>query len=88
MSRIKRKKCKNCHNLFVPDARNRDRQNIENTDNSSGFTNHALQDLLTRQPSVLIGIIAQLTGYALQDDIALETHPYTATQIFQRIREQ
>jgi hypothetical protein len=139
MSRIKRKKCKNCHNLFVPDARNRDRQKycckpacrkaskadsqkrwcqkpenidyfrgpdnvervqrwreanpgysrrkpktcvdalqdplnrqqIENKDNSSDFTNHALQDLLTLQPSVLIGIIAQLTGYALQDDIAM-----------------
>ena len=139
MSRIKRKKCKNCHKLFVPDARNRERQrycqkpacrkaskadsqkrwsqkpenrdyfrgpdsvervqrwreanpgysrrkpktNVDalqdslnrqhanNTDNNAGFANHALQDLLTRQPSVLIGIIAQLTGYALQDDIAM-----------------
>ena len=139
MFRIKRKKCCHCNQLFVPDARNRDRQrycerpacrkaskadsqkrwrqkpeNIDyfrgpdnvqrvqrwreanpgysrrkpktnvvalqdplnrqaavNTNNNIDFTNHALQDLLTWQPSVLIGIIAQLTGYALQDDIAM-----------------
>lgn len=29
-----------------------------------------LQDLLLAQPTVLIGLIAHLTGYALQDDIA------------------
>ena len=46
-------------------------QTIDKTDNNSAFTNRALQDLLTVQPSVLIGIIAQLTGYALQDDIAM-----------------
>jgi hypothetical protein len=39
-------------------------------------TNHyhaekdALQDLLIRQPAVMVGLIAQLTGLALQDDIA------------------
>ena len=31
----------------------------------------ALQDLLILQPAVLVGLIAQLTGSALQDDIAL-----------------
>jgi hypothetical protein len=31
----------------------------------------ALQDLLSFQPAVLIGLIAQLTGSALQDDIAM-----------------
>jgi len=30
----------------------------------------ALQDILTSQPTVLIGLISQLTGSALQDDIA------------------
>lgn len=139
MSGIKRKKCRHCHQLFVPDARNRsrkrycikpdcrkaskadsqkrwcqkpenidyfrgpenvkrvqrwrkanpgywhrkpktsgdalqdpsNRQAVEKTVNNPDFVNHALQDLLTPQPSVLIGIIAQLTGYALQDDIAM-----------------
>lgn len=31
----------------------------------------ALQDILTAQPAIFIGLIAQLTGSALQDDIAL-----------------
>jgi hypothetical protein len=30
----------------------------------------ALQDLLILQPAVMVGLIAQLTGSALQDDIA------------------
>jgi len=30
----------------------------------------ALQDLLISQPAVMVGLIAQLTGFALQDDIA------------------
>jgi hypothetical protein len=30
----------------------------------------ALQDLLILQPAVMVGLIAQLTGFALQDDIA------------------
>jgi hypothetical protein len=139
MSGIQRKKCRHCHQLFVPDPRNRNRQLfcqkpdcrkaskadsqkrwlqkpenrdyfhgpenvqrvqrwrkdntgywrtkpdsglhalqdplneqlIEKTYNNVDFANHALQDLLTLQPSVMIGIIAQLTGYALQDDIAM-----------------
>jgi hypothetical protein len=33
----------------------------------------ALQDLLIVQPAVLVGLIAQLTGSALQDDIASAT---------------
>jgi hypothetical protein len=33
--------------------------------------NSALQDLLNEQPAVLIGLIAHLTGSALQDHIAL-----------------
>ncbi len=139
MSGIKRKKCRHCHRLFVPDHRNKNRQryckkpecrkaskadsqkrwnqkpenvdyfrgpdnvervqqwrkdnpgywrkkpensgdalqdplnrqHIDKTVNITDFANRALQDLVTGQPTVLIGIIAQLTGYALQDDIAM-----------------
>jgi len=139
MPGIKRKKCRHCKLLFVPDARNRNRQrycklpacrkaskaasqrkwlgkpdnrdyfqgpenvkrvqrwrkntpeywkrkrktrpeplqdslNGQHTDktyNNRKFADCALQDLLNMQPSVIIGIIAQLTGYALQDDIAM-----------------
>ena len=35
------------------------------------LTPHALQDVLLEQRSVLIGLIAQLTGNALQEDIAM-----------------
>ena len=42
-----------------------------NTKDPVGFTTVALQDSWILQPAVLIGLIAQLTGYALQDDIAL-----------------
>jgi hypothetical protein len=34
------------------------------------FVSSALQDLLSSQPAVLIGLISHLTGSALQDDIA------------------
>jgi len=139
MPGIKRKKCRHCQTLFIPDPRNRNRQHycckpvcrkaskaasqkrwlekpdnrdyfcgpdnvqrvqrwrkdnpgywcrkpkttsdalqdplnqqdIEKTNNNHEFTDSTLQDLLTLQPSVLIGIIAQLTGSALQDDIAM-----------------
>lgn len=139
MPGIKRKRCRHCNALFIPDHRNRDRQNYcrlpecrdaskaasqqkwldkpENQDyfrgpenvkrvqrwrkgnpgyskrkskidpeplqdplnrqhadktlNNCEFADCALQDLLNVQPSVIIGIIAQLTGYALQDDIAM-----------------
>jgi hypothetical protein len=41
----------------------------ENNDNKGGFVPDALQDPLMLQPSVFIGLISQLTGYALQEDI-------------------
>jgi hypothetical protein len=34
------------------------------------LTPHALQDVFFMQPAVLVGLIAHLTGLALQDDIA------------------
>jgi hypothetical protein len=46
-------------------------QLTENNDNKDDFMSHALQDSLTLQPTVLVGLIAQLTGYALQEDIAM-----------------
>ena len=46
-------------------------QGIENNDNPAGLAYHALQDSLIWQPAVLIGLIAQLTGSVLQDDIAM-----------------
>ena len=46
-------------------------QLTENNDNRDDFVSHALQDSLILQPAVFIGLIAQLTGYALQEDIAM-----------------
>ena len=46
-------------------------QRIENNNNSAGLASDALQDSLIWQPAVLIGLIAQLTGSVLQDDIAM-----------------
>jgi len=46
-------------------------QLTENNENKSDFISHALQDSLILQPAVFIGLIAQLTGYALQEDIAM-----------------
>ena len=46
-------------------------QRIENKQNPAGLASDALQDSLITQPYVLIGLIAQLTGYVLQDDIAM-----------------
>jgi len=40
-----------------------------NKDNGN-FTNHALQDFLNVQPAVIIGLISNLIGSPLQDDIA------------------
>jgi hypothetical protein len=141
MEPIKRKKCPECRQLFVPDARNKDRQQYcskpacrkaskaasqkkwlgkpENQDYFKGSTNvervkrwreqnpgywrtpdadgNALQDRLTPQPAeivddngrfaqdalqdsinaqnaVLIGLIAHITGGALQDDIEKSLH--------------
>jgi hypothetical protein len=45
-------------------------QAIESTRESPTFTDAALQDLVCAQPFVLIGLIANLTGTALQEDIA------------------
>jgi hypothetical protein len=36
----------------------------------TGLTSHALQDVFFLQPAVFVGLIAHLTGLALQDDIA------------------
>ena len=46
-------------------------QHTDKTDNNCQFADRALQDLLNIQPYVIIGIIAQLAGYALQDDIVM-----------------
>jgi hypothetical protein len=45
-------------------------QTVEPTEKTGILTNSALQDLLLAQPFVLIGLIANLTGSALQEDIA------------------
>ena len=45
----------------------------ENNDNRGDFVQHALQDALVLQPAVFVGLISQLTGYALQEDIARAT---------------
>jgi len=42
-----------------------------NKHDSGDFGYPALQDSLIFQPAVFVGLIAQLTGYALQDDIAM-----------------
>jgi hypothetical protein len=43
---------------------------MENPPVENSFAGGALQDLLNVQPAVLIGLISQLTGTALQEDIA------------------
>ena len=138
MGMIKRKRCRNCKRLFIPDHRNRDRQkycktpdcrkaskafsqkkwlqkpenknyfkgpeNIQRVrewrkrnpgywkrdssksqnalqdslngqvteikENADDFAGIALQDLLTVQPTVFIGLISKFIGSSLQDDIA------------------
>jgi len=45
------------------------RQLAENNQNTVKSESRALQDLLTAQPFVLLGLIANFTGTALQDDI-------------------
>jgi hypothetical protein len=45
-------------------------QATETKEESTTLTELALQDLLRAQPFVLIGLIAKLTGTALQEDIA------------------
>ena len=44
---------------------------VESNEKTAPFPSAALQDLIDTQPFVLIGLIANLTGSALQDDIAL-----------------
>ena len=138
MGTIKKKRCRNCRRLFIPDHRNRDRQKYckraicrkaskstsqemwlnkpenndyfrgtlnvqrvqqwrrqnpgywkpkqsnkaialqepstpqpsENNKDNSDFTNNTLQDLLRVQAPVMIGLISNFIGSALQDDIA------------------
>jgi len=48
-------------------------QGVDNQAESSVSTGPALQDLLSNQVIVLVGLIAHLTGTALQDDIAQTT---------------
>ena len=48
-------------------------QGIEREGKSGEFARSPLQELLPGQPLVLIGLIAQLTGSALQDEIAETT---------------
>jgi hypothetical protein len=136
MIKEKKKKCRHCRRLFIPDCRNRDRQKYckkaecskaskaashkkwlnkpenedyfrgpvnvqrvqewrkqnpgywksknsvialqeplttqtaENKKDISQIANHALQDLLMNQPPVIIGLISNLIGSALQEDIS------------------
>jgi hypothetical protein len=46
-------------------------QPTENNNDNVKFAHDALQDFLIAQPSVLLGLIANFTGTALQDDIAM-----------------
>ena len=46
-------------------------QRIDNIQDTTELATDALQDLLRDQPLVLIGLIANFTGCALQDDIAM-----------------
>jgi hypothetical protein len=48
-------------------------QEVESKGNSDVFVPAALQDVISAQPLVLIGLIAHLTGSALQDDITEST---------------
>jgi len=43
----------------------------DSTDKEGDSTTHALQDSLMLQPAVFIGLLSQLTGFALQEDIAM-----------------
>ena len=46
-------------------------QPVENKRNNDQIAKDALQDLLMAQPPVLLGLIANFTGNALQDDIVM-----------------
>jgi hypothetical protein len=47
-----------------------DSQQTDNKRDATNMASHWLQDVLTSQPALLIGVIANLTGCVLQDDIA------------------
>jgi len=46
-------------------------QPIENNTDNTEFTHDALQDFLITQPPVLLGLIANFTGNALQDNMVI-----------------
>jgi hypothetical protein len=46
------------------------KQPVEHQEDKSGLIERALQDEFLMQPALLVGVIATLTGSALQDDIA------------------
>lgn len=46
-------------------------EKMENQDVSSRFTNEALQDLFNAHHAVFLGLLAQLSGSPLQDDIVI-----------------
>lgn len=43
---------------------------------TDGLTRHALQDICSVQPALMVGLIASLTGSTLQDEIAETTHRF------------
>jgi len=45
-------------------------QAVDNTSKMSNFAASPLQEIITAQPAVLLGLIAHLIGTPLQDDIA------------------
>ena len=48
-------------------------QGVEKTKESGSYLGGTLQDVLTVQPLVILGLIAKLSGSTLQDDIAFTT---------------
>jgi hypothetical protein len=46
-------------------------QVLQKQQHDDGLAPHVLQDSFFMQPAVLVGLIAQLTGLSLQDDIAV-----------------
>jgi hypothetical protein len=49
-------------------------QAVDNDEETGQFVEPALQDLLTAQPAILLGLIAQFSDSTLQDDIARVGH--------------
>lgn len=49
-------------------------QPAENNEENGHFTNNALQDFLTVQPALIIGLISSIIGSPLQDDIDQALH--------------